>query len=144
MRAVRPSLLTRAGSAAAVAVLAAGGVLATTAGATAAADHGHGHAKRPTTLHIANKVVAHHHHHADMLTGLLRSHRKGVAAETVTLEGRAGAHRKWVVVATGTTATDGSVTFTIAQPTRKTQFELVFAGDSTYRKSHSNVISLKK
>ena len=46
--------------------------------------------------------------------------------------------------ATGTTGTDGSVTFTIAAPTMKTQFAMVFAGDSTYRKSHSNVISLKK
>ncbi len=142
MRAVRASLLARVGSAAGVAVLATGGVLATSGAASAAA--GHGHAKLPTTLHISNKVVAHSHHHADALTGVLRSHRKGVAAETVTLQDRAGKHRKWVVVATGTTGSDGSVTFTITAPTVKTQFEMVFAGDSTYRKSHSNVISLKK
>jgi hypothetical protein len=142
MRAVRASLLARVGSAAGVAVLATGGVLATAGAASAAA--GHGHAKLPTTLHISNKVVAHNHHHADALTGVLRSHRKGVAAETITLQDRAGKHRKWVVVATATTGSDGSVTITIAAPTVKTQFEMVFAGDSTHRKTHSNVISLKK
>lgn len=142
MRAVRASLLARVGSAAGVAVLATGGVLAT-AGAASAAT-GHGHAKLPTTLHISNKAVAHNHHHADALTGVLRSHRKDVAGETVTLEARSGAHRKWAAVGTGTTGTNGSVTITIAQPTKTTQFEMVFAGDSTYRKSHSNVISLKK
>jgi len=144
MRAVRASLSARVGSAAAVAVLAAGGVLATAGAASAAPGHGHGHAKLATTLHISNKAVARNHHHADALTGVLRSHRKGVAGETITLDSRAGVHKKWAVVATGTTGTDGSVTFTIAAPTTKTQFAMVFAGDSTYRKSHSNVITLKK
>jgi hypothetical protein len=45
-------------------------------------------------------------------------------------------------VGTNTTASHRSVTFTVA-PTVKTQYKLVFAGDSTYRKSHSNVITLK-
>lgn len=142
MRAVRASLLARASSVAAVAALAGGGVLFASGAASAAT--GHGHAKAPTTLHMSNKVVAHNHHHADAFTGVLRSHRKGVAAETVTLEGRAGTHRKWVAIATGTTGSDGSVTFTVALPSTKTQFEMVFAGDSTHRKSHSNVVLLKK
>jgi hypothetical protein len=60
----------------------------------------------------------------------------------VTLDGRAGKKRRWVAVGTGSTGSDGSVTFTVA-PTVKSQFKLVFAGDSTYRKSHSNVITLK-
>jgi hypothetical protein len=140
MRAVRASLLARASSVAAVAALTGGGVLFASGAASAAA----GHAKAPTTLHLSNKVIAHNHHHADAFTGVLRSHRKGLAAETVTLEGRAGTHRKWVAIATGTTGSDGSVTFTVALPTRKTQFEMVFAGDSTHRKSHSNVVLLKK
>lgn len=103
-----------------------------------------GQAKLPTTLHISSKVTAGNHDHADELTGVLRSHRKGVAAETITLEGRAGADGKWVVIGTGTTAADGSATFTVALPSEKTQFEMVFAGDSTYRNSHSNVVSVKK
>ncbi len=141
MRAVRASLLARIGSAATVAALATGGMLATAGAANAA---GHGHAKLATTLHMSNKVVARNHHHADALTGVLKSHRKGVAGETVTLEARTGTHKKWIAVATGTTGSDGSVTFTVGTPTKKTQAELVFAGDSTYRKSHSNVITLKK
>jgi hypothetical protein len=142
MRAVRASLLARVGSAATVAALATGGVLATAGAANAAA--GHGHAKLYTTLHISNKVIARNHHHADAVTGVLKSHRKGLADETITLEGRAGVHKKWVVIATGTTGSNGSVTFTIGLPTKTAQAELVFAGDSTYRKSHSNVITLKK
>ena len=70
--------------------------------------------------------------------------RKPVAGETVTLEGRAGKHKKWVVVGTSTTDSKGTVTFTIGLPAKTAQAELVFAGDSTYRKSHSNVITLKK
>jgi hypothetical protein len=125
-----------------VAVLATGGVLATAGAASAAAGH---HAKLlPTTLHIANKAVARNHHHADALTGVLKSHRNGVAGATVTLEARAGVHRKWVAVTTGTTGTSGSVTFTLTAPAKTVQVEMVFAGDSAYRKSHSNVITLKK
>ena len=88
--------------------------------------------------------IARNHHRAEALTGVLRSRRKGVAGETITLEDRAGVHKKWVAVTTVTTGSDGSVTFTIGLPTQKTQFKLVFAGDSTYRSSHSNVITLKK
>jgi hypothetical protein len=142
MRAVRVSWQARAGSATAVAVLAVGSLLATAGAASAAA--GHGHAKLPTTLRISNKLVAHHHHHASAVTGVLDSRRKPVAGETVTLEGRAGKHKKWVAVGTSTTDSKGSVTFTIGLPTKTAQAELVFAGDSTYRKSHSNVITLKK
>jgi hypothetical protein len=142
MRAVRVSWPTRAGSATAVAVLAVGGLLATAGAASAAA--GHGHAKLPTTLRISNKPVAHNHHHADAITGVLDSRRKPLAGENVTLEGRAGKHKKWVVVGTRTTDSKGTVTFTIGLPTKTAQAELVFAGDSTHRKSHSNVITLKK
>jgi hypothetical protein len=143
MRATRARVLSRAVPAAAAAVLAVGAVLAT-AGAASAASGGHGHAKPATTLHISNKPVAHNHHHFDVLTGLLKSHRKGVAGETITLESRTGPHRKWAVVGTGTTAADGSVSFTITAPAKTTQFEMVFAGDSAHRKSHSNVITIKK
>ncbi|MGO8956411.1 MAG: hypothetical protein ACLQFR_03405 [Streptosporangiaceae bacterium] len=139
MRAIRASLLTRVSSAAAVAVLATGGVMATATAASAAK----GHPKlAPTTLSIKNKPIAHARHHADALTGVLSSHRKGVAGETITLDSRTGKKPRWAAVASGTTGTDGSVTFTVA-PTAKTQYKMVFAGDATYRKSHSNVITLK-
>ena len=140
MRAVRASLLARVGSAATVAVLATGGAMATVGAASAATSHGK--ALLPTTLSIKNKVVAHNHHKADALTGVLESKRKGVAGETITLESRTGKHRKFTAVTTGTTGSNGSVTFTITAPTKTTQYEMVFAGDSTFRKSHSNVITL--
>jgi hypothetical protein len=122
-----------------VAVLADGDVIATTTAADAATHH---HKLQPTTLSSKNKSIAHGKHHSDALTGVLRSNRKGVAGEAVTLDGRAGKKRRWVAVETGTTGSSGSVTFSVA-PTVKSQFKLVFAGDSTYRKSHSNVITLK-
>lgn len=140
MHAIRASLLTRVGSAAAVAVLATGGVMATATAASAA--KGHHKPLDATTLSIKNKPIAHGKHHADALTGVLRDGRVGVAGETITLDSRTGKKPRFSAVATGTTGADGSVTFTVA-PTVKTQFKMVFAGDSTFRKSHSNVITLK-
>jgi hypothetical protein len=139
MRAMQASLLTRFGSAAAVAVLATGGVMAT---ATAASAAGHHAPADATTLSIKNKPIAHAKHHADAITGVLRDGRSGVAGETITLDSRTGKKPRWTVVTTGTTDATGSVTFTVA-PTAKTQYKLVFAGDSSFRKSHSNVITLK-
>jgi hypothetical protein len=139
MRANRSSLLTRLGSAGVVAVLATGGVMATATAASAAK----GHSKlQETRLSIRNKAVAHSRHHADAISGVLSSHRKGVAGETVILDARSGRKPRWTEVTTGTTGATGAVTFTVT-PTAKTQFKLVFAGDSTYRKSQSNVITLK-
>ena len=138
MRAMRASLLTRFGSAATVAVLATGGVMAT---ATAASAAGHPKSLDATTLSIRNRAIVRHHHHADAITGILRDEHTRVAGETITLDSRTGKKPRWTVVATGTTDTNGSVTFTVA-PTTRTQFKLVFAGDSTFRKSHSNVITL--
>jgi hypothetical protein len=132
-------LLARAGSAAAVAVLAGGGVMATATAASAATHHPK---LDGTTLSIKNKAIAHGKHHADAVSGVLRDGHTGVAGETITLDSRTGHKPRWTAVTTGTTGTDGSVSFTVA-PTAKTQYKLVFGGDSTYRKSHSNVITLK-
>jgi hypothetical protein len=77
MRATRASLLARAGSAAAVAVLAGGSVIVTARAAGAATGH---HKLQPTTLSIKNTPIAHGKHHADAVSGVLRSHRKDVAA----------------------------------------------------------------
>ena len=147
MRATRASLLARAGSAAAVAVLASGGVMATSAAADAAS---HSHALKPTTLSIKNKGIAHSHHRMiETVAGVLRSHRKGVNGESVTLDSRTGKKPRWTLVATTSTATvngvDGTATFAIAAPTAKTQYKLVFGGDTAnhLRKSHSNTITLK-
>jgi hypothetical protein len=142
MRATRASLLARAGSAAAVAVLAGGGVMAT---ATAASAAGHPKPKLDaTTLSIKNKAIAHNKHHAISITGVLRDEHTGVANETITLKSElvGGKKPRWVAGPQATTGTDGSVSFTVA-PTARTHYKLVFGGDTTYRGSHSNVITLK-
>ena len=96
----------------------------------------------PTKLSISNKVIAHGKHHGDVVSGVLTSDDAGVASEKITLEARSGVKQRWVVVTTGTTATGGTVSFTVT-PKVKTQYELVFAGDSTYKASDSNVITLR-
>lgn len=139
MHAIRVPLSTRAGVAVAATVLTAGGIAAT-ATAVSAAPHPKPDATR---LSISNKVVAHGKHHVDAVTGTLSSDGEAVADETVALEARMGVKPRWKVVDTGATGTNGAITFTLVTPTVKTQFKLVFAGDSTYRASHSNVITVK-
>ena len=148
---MQASLLTRFGSAAAVAVLATGGAMAT---ATAASAAGHPTPKPKhldaTTLSIKNKPIAHvRHHGVTSISGVLRDEHAGVPNEKITLDARTGKHRRWHVVATGMTAATaapgapvGSVTFSGITITTRTQFKLVFGGDSTFGKSHSNVITL--
>ena len=122
---------------AATALLTAGGILAAATVVSAAPKH-----KPDTTrLSISNKVIADGKHHGDAVTGVLSSDGKGVAHETVALEARMGQTPRWKVVATGPTGTGGAITFTVT-PKVKTQFKYVFAGDATYRASHSNVITL--
>ena len=115
--------------------------MATAAAASAAPAH-----PKPkvaaTKLTIKNKPIAHNHHHADMITGVLTSHRKAVAGETVWLESRRTTGKKFAVVGSATTGADGSASFAVT-PSKKTQYELVFKGDATHRKSHSGVITLK-
>jgi hypothetical protein len=140
MRAIRSSLLVPLCSAATVAVLATGGALVAANASTA----GRGHTKPPaeTTLSIRNKAIAHRRHHADAIAGVLRSHHKGVVGATISLDSRTGKKPRWAVVATGTTGAGGAVTFTVA-PAVRTEYKLVFAGTSSLRRSHSNVITLK-
>jgi hypothetical protein len=132
-----PTSARVAAALAATALLTAGGIMA---GATVGSA-----APKPkpdtTKLSISNKVIAQGKHHGDAVTGVLSSDGKGVAHETVALEARMGQTPRWKVVATGATGTGGAITFTVT-PKVKTQFKYVFAGDATYRASHSNVVTL--
>ena len=140
---MQASLLTRFGSAAAVAVLATGGAMATATAASAA-----GHPKPPkhldaTTLSIKNSPIAHvRHHGVTSISGVLRDEHTRVPNEKITLDARSGKKRRWTAVTSGTTGADGSVTFSNITLTTRTQFKLVFGGDSAFRKSHSNVVTL--
>ena len=139
MHPIRMTRAARAAMAVTVAALTAGGIIAA-ATAVSAAPQPKLHATR---LSISNQVIAHGRHHVDAVTGVLSSDGTGVAHETVALEARMGVKPRWRVVDAGTTGTNGAITFTLVTPKTKTQFKLVFAGDSTYRASHSNVITLR-
>ena len=137
MHAIRVTLSARVVAAVAATALTAGGIMAAATVVSAA--------PKPkldaTRLSISNRAVAHGKHHVDAVTGVLSSDHKGVAGETVALEARTGITPRWKVVATGATGTGGAITFDVT-PKAKMQFKYVFAGDSTYRASHSNVITL--
>jgi hypothetical protein len=139
MHAIRVTLPTRVAAAVAAAPLTAGGIVAAATVVSAAPK------PKPdaTRLSISNKVIAHNRHHVDAVTGVLSSDHKGLANETVALEARTGVKPRWKVVATGPTGTGGAITFDVVAPKTKTQFKYVFAGDASYRASHSNVITLK-
>jgi hypothetical protein len=139
MHAIRVRMPARVAAAVAATALTAGGIMAAASMASAA--------PKPkldaTRLSISNKVIAHAKHHVDAVTGVLSSDHKGVAGETVALEARTGVKPRWKVVATGATGTGGAITFDVT-PKAKTQFKYVFAGEGSYRASHSNVITLKR
>jgi peptidoglycan DL-endopeptidase CwlO len=137
MHAIRVPLPTRVAAAIAATALTAGGIMAAATVASAAPKP----KTDATTLSISNKVVAHGRHHVNAVTGILRSGHAGVAHETVALEARMGVKQRWKVVATGATGTAGAITFDVT-PKAKTQYKYVFAGEGTYRASHSNVITL--
>jgi len=96
----------------------------------------------PTKLSIRNKAIAHSRHHAVNITGLLSADDMGVANETVDLEARLGLRPHWHLIAVAITGADGKVTFAVA-PRVKTQYQLVFLGDSHFGPSESNVITLR-
>ncbi len=143
---MRVSVLARMSSAA-VAAVAAGGLLLS-AGAASAAVNGKGPAPAEATfLHLNAKVVAHAKHHTDTISGVLTADRKGVAGETITLFVWSRSHNSFASTGlTATTASDGTFSFTITAPTRTSSYEAKFAGDTTVkpplRKSHSNVITI--
>lgn len=139
MRSTRVSALVRFGSAAAVAAVAMAGALAPVAAASAAGTH-HTH-KAATHLFVRSHAVRGSKHKSDVINGLLRSGRHGVAGATIVLESRT-AKTKFAVVASATTDAHGLVSFTVS-PTTRTAYKLVFKGDATHRASHSAVIILK-
>jgi hypothetical protein len=79
------------------------------------------------------------------ITGHLRSHKTGLVDETVTVQERRAGKTKWTDTEyTGTTDENGKVQFAFVQTNNNEQYRLVFAGDSTYKKSHSGVIAIRR
>jgi hypothetical protein len=131
------SSLARFGAAAAVAAVAMAGALAPVA-ASAGTKH---HAKAPTNILVNAHFVRGTHHKTDVINGLLRSRHHAVAGASIALECRT-AHTKFATVASATTDAKGKVSFTVT-PTTRTACKLVFAGDATHRRSHSDVVILR-
>jgi hypothetical protein len=79
------------------------------------------------------------------LTGFLKSGHSPVVNAPVTLESRLPGASSFTVVSAKTTDSNGKVTLIVAPGAKrgqKMQYELVFAGDATYRGSHSQIITL--
>lgn len=126
--------------------LASAGVL----GAAVAGAAGHGHGPSGTHGHSGKLVHTHLTVHAPAVdgsrstaVGKLRSHHTGIADETISVVERTATDHAWT--ATGQTATtdaNGQVTVVLSQQANQVQYRLVFAGDSTYRGSHSGTITV--
>jgi 5-hydroxyisourate hydrolase-like protein (transthyretin family) len=79
------------------------------------------------------------------LTGYLKGGHHPVANAPVTLESRQAGARTFTVVSAKTTDSNGKVTLMVAPGAKrgqKMQYELVFAGNTIYRGSHSQIITL--
>ncbi len=140
MRSTRVSALVRFGSAAAVAAVALAGALAPVTAASAASTH-RAH-KAPTHLFVRAHFVRGSHHKSDVINGLLRARRHGVAGATIVLESATTAKTKFAVVASAKTGAHGLVSFKVT-PTTRTAYKLIFKGDTTHRASHSAVVILR-
>jgi hypothetical protein len=79
------------------------------------------------------------------LTGWLKSGHTSVPNAPVVLEKRPAGATTFTAVSTKTTDINGKVTVVVTPGTRsgqKSQYQLVFAGNTTYHGSHSRVITL--
>jgi hypothetical protein len=97
------------------------------------------------TLHATKEKVTKNQKFKATVVAKLRAHKAGVAGETVDIQQRQKGATKWVD--TGTTATTdstGAATFTFVQAQTKQQYRITFAGDATYRHSHSGTITINR
>jgi hypothetical protein len=97
------------------------------------------------TLHATQEKVTKNDKFKATVVAKLRSHKDGLAGEPVELFQRAKGATKWVDTSTGgTTDSNGAATFAFVQSESKQQYRVVFAGDSTYKGSHSGTITIKR
>lgn len=95
------------------------------------------------TLKAAKSTVA--PRQKDTLTGTLKSGNKALAGQSVSLLERAPGAKHWSVVTTKTTDSLGHVALTVTPGRRKgqkEQYEVLFKGTSSYKGSHSSVITV--
>jgi hypothetical protein len=126
---------------------AAAGLLVTGFVGSAAAAHPVKAKATTLTIHATKSKVTKNNHFKATVTGRLRSHKTPLADEPITLDQRKNGLKKWTPVPTSTPATtdsSGKVTFNFTQTTAKEQYKLVFAGDATYKHSHSGTITISR
>lgn len=123
--------------------LASAGLLGTAAAGTHGQGHGHsGLQKTHLTVHAPANTTG---HYKATVNGALRSHHAGVASESVSLQQRTGKGKSWTDSGlSATTDANGKVSFSLTQSDKKEQYRLSFAGDSTYRKSHSGTVTVTR
>jgi hypothetical protein len=79
------------------------------------------------------------------VTGTLRAKKAAVANELITVDERQAGKTKWTATSfTATTDANGKVTFAFVQTNANEQYKLVFAGDTTYKHSHSGTIAIRR
>jgi hypothetical protein len=96
------------------------------------------------TLHATKERVTKNQKFKATVVARLRAHKAGIAGETVDLKQR---HKGGNWVDTGTTATTdstGAATFTFVQAQTKEQYRVAFAGDTSFRHSHSGTITISR
>jgi hypothetical protein len=134
---MRASLMTRAGSVAAAAVIATTGAMAT-AGAASASTH---HARRlPTHLAALKARAVAHHRHVFVIAGRLSVFRFPLRDRLVTLDRIAGKS----VVSIGHERTNrAGVAAFVVDPKVTARFVLVFEGTRHLHSSHSRVVLVR-
>ena len=114
-------------------------------GTAVAGTHGGTHAGLKSTTLTVHAPANTTGHYKATVGGKLRSHKTPLAGETVTVQQRTGKGKAWSDTAqTGVTDANGKVSFTFTQQATREQYRLSFAGDSTYRKSHSGTVTVHR
>lgn len=134
---MRASLMTRAGSVAAAAVIATTGAMAT-AGTASASTH---HARRlPTHLAALKARAVAHHKHVFVVAGRLSTSRLLLPGRVVFLDRIAG--KSLVKVGRERTNHAGVAAF-VVDPKVTARFVLVFEGTRHLHSSHSRVVLVR-
>jgi hypothetical protein len=139
---MRASLMTRAGSVAAAAVIATTGALATAGAANASTHHARHHAWRlPTHLSAVKARAVAHRRHVFVIAGRLTTFRFPLRDRLVVLDRIAGGS----LVRVGHECTNrAGVAAFVVDPKVTAQFVLVFEGTRHLHSSHSRIIVVRR
>lgn len=134
---MRASLMTRAGSVAAAAVIATTGAMAAAGAADASTHHAH---RLPTHLSVVKVRAAARHKNAFVIAGRLTALGHALPFRVVFLDRIAGGHV--AKVARERTDRAGVAAF-VVRPKATARFVLVFEGTRHLHSSHSRVVVVK-